>query len=41
MRLRILAGLVLELGHALHPAHARDAVEDPGQSARVSGTWTG
>ena len=25
----VLAGLVLELGHAAHPAHARHAVENP------------
>ena len=29
--LAVLAGLLLELGHAVEPAHARDAVEDPGQ----------
>jgi hypothetical protein len=29
--LAVLAGLVLELGHAVHPADARDAVEDPGE----------
>ena len=27
----MLAGLVLELGHPVEPAEARDAVEDPGQ----------
>ena len=27
----IFAGLVLPLGHALHPAHARDTVENPRQ----------
>ena len=27
----LAGGLVLELGHAAHPAHARDAVEDPGK----------
>jgi hypothetical protein len=31
--LRVLARLVLELRHALHPAHARHAVEHPGQLA--------
>ena len=29
--LGVLAGLVLPLGHALHPAHPRNAVEDPRQ----------
>jgi hypothetical protein len=29
--LAVLAGLVLELRHAVHPADAGDAVEDPGQ----------
>ena len=29
--LAVLAGLLLELGHAAEPADARDAVEDPGQ----------
>ena len=29
--LGVLAGLVLELRHPVHPAHAGDAVEDPGQ----------
>src|SRR5262249_3253286 len=29
--LAILAGLLLELGHAVEPAEAGDAVEDPGQ----------
>jgi hypothetical protein len=29
--LAVLAGLVLPLGHALHPAHPGDAVEDPGE----------
>ena len=29
--LGVFAGLVLELGHPLHPPHAGDAVEDPAQ----------
>ena len=29
--LAVLAGLLLELRHAAHPAHAGDAVEDPGE----------
>ena len=29
--LAVLAGLFLELRHAAHPAHAGDAVEDPGE----------
>ena len=29
--LAVLAGLLLELGHAVEPADARDAIEDPGE----------
>ena len=29
--LAVLAGLLLELGHAIEPADARDAIEDPGE----------
>ena len=29
--LAVLAGLLLELGHAVEPAHARDAIEHPGE----------
>ncbi len=29
--LAVLAGLVLELGHAVEPAQPRDAIEDPGE----------
>src|SRR5690606_14519497 len=29
--LAVLAGLLLELRHAVQPAHARDAIEDPGE----------
>ena len=29
--LAVLAGLLLELRHAAHPAHARHAIEDPGE----------
>ncbi len=29
--LAVLAGLVLELRHAVHPTEARDAIEDPGE----------
>ncbi len=29
--LAVLAGLLLELGHAVEPTHARDAIEHPGE----------